>query len=99
MQDVINNTAKAACKVSIECHVSKNPLKHVKSMTVTRRIDIYHFFDYESSEPLHVKGFQEALDNMKKAEKNNILLLLIKHLEKNLQTWMNSKKRMILKDV
>lgn len=27
------------------------------------------FFDYESDEPLHVKGFQEALDNMKKAEK------------------------------
>ncbi len=69
LQDVINNTEKAACKVSIECPVSKNPLKHVKSMTVTRRIDIYHFFDYESSESLHVNGFQEALDNMKKAEK------------------------------
>ena len=43
LQDVINNTEEAACKVSIECPVSKNPLKHVKSMTVTRRIDIYHF--------------------------------------------------------
>lgn len=42
-------------------------------MTVTRRIDIYHFFDYESSEPLHVKGFQEALDNMKKAEKKQYI--------------------------
>ena len=99
LQDTINNNEKAACKVSIDCPVRKNPLKHAKSLTVTRKIEIYHFFDYESDEPLHVRGFQEALDNMKKAEKNNILLLLIKHLEKNLQTWMNSKKRIILKDV
>ena len=69
LQDTINNTEKAACKVSIDCPVRKNPLKHAKSLTVTRKIEIYHFFDYESDEPLHVKGFQEALDNMKKAEK------------------------------
>lgn len=69
LQDMINNTEKAACKVSIDCPVRKNPLKHAKSLTVTRKIEIYHFFDYESDEPLHVKGFQEALDNMKKAEK------------------------------
>ena len=69
LQDTINNTEKAACKVSIDCSVRKNPLKHAKSLTVTRKIEIYHFFDYESDEPLHVKGVQEALDNMKKAEK------------------------------
>ena len=69
LQDTINNTEKATCKVSIDCPVRKNPLKHAKSVTVTRKIEIYHFFDYESDEPLHVKGFQEALDNMKKAEK------------------------------
>lgn len=69
LQDTINNTEKAACKVSIDCPVRKNPLKHAKSLTVTRKIEIYHFFDYESDEPLYVKGFQEALDNMKKAEK------------------------------
>ena len=69
LQDTINNTEKAACKVSIDCPVRKNPLKHAKSLTVTRKIEIYHFFDYESDESLHVKGFQEALDNMKKAEK------------------------------
>lgn len=69
MQDTINNTEEASCKVSIDCPVRKNPLKHAKSLTVTRKIEIYHFFDYESDEPIHVKGFQEALDNMKKAEK------------------------------
>ena len=69
LQDAINNTEEASCKVSIDCPVRKNPLKHAKSLTVTRKIEIYHFFDYESDEPIHVKGFQEALDNMKKAEK------------------------------
>ena len=69
LQDTINNTEDASCKVSIDCPVRKNPLKHAKSLTVTRKIKIYHFFDYESDEPIHVKGFQEALDNMKKAEK------------------------------
>ena len=48
LQDTINNTEKAACKVSIDCPVRKNPLKHAKSLTVTRKIEIYHFFDYES---------------------------------------------------
>ena len=28
LQDTINNTEKAACKVSIDCPVRKNPLKH-----------------------------------------------------------------------
>lgn len=55
--------------MSIDCPVRKNPLKHAKSLTVTRKIEIYHFFDYESDEPIHIKGFQEVLDNMKKAEK------------------------------
>ena len=44
----INNTEESVCKVSIDCPVKKNPLKHAKSLTVTRKIEIYHFFDYES---------------------------------------------------
>ncbi len=68
LQDLINNTEESVCKVSIDCPVKKNPLKHAKSLTVTRKIEIYHFFDYESDEPIHVQGFQDAMDNMKKAE-------------------------------
>ena len=67
LQDLINNTEESVCKVSIDCPVKKNPLKHAKSLTVTRKIEIYHFFDYESDEPIHVQGFQDAMDNMKKA--------------------------------
>ena len=67
LQELINNTEESVCKVSIDCPVKKNPLKHAKSLTVTRKIEIYHFFDYESDEPIHVQGFQDAMDNMKKA--------------------------------
>lgn len=69
LQDLINNTEESACKVSIDCPVKKNPLKHAKSLTVTRKIEVYHFFDYESDEPIHVQGFQDTLANMKNAEK------------------------------
>ena len=68
LQDLINNTEESVCKVSIDCPVKKNPLKHAKSLNVTRKIEIYHFFDYESDEPIHVQGFQDTMDNMKKAE-------------------------------
>ncbi len=68
LQDLINNTEESVCKVSIDCPVKKNPLKHAKSLTITRKIEIYHFFDYESDELIHVQGFQDAMDNMKKAE-------------------------------
>lgn len=68
LQDLINDTEESVCKVSIDCPVKKNPLKHAKSLTVTRKIEVYHFFDYESDEPVHVQGFQDAMDNMKKAE-------------------------------
>lgn len=68
LQDTINNTEKSVCKVSIDCPVKKNPLKHAKTLTVTRKIEVYHFFDYESDEPNHVQEFQDIMDNMKKAE-------------------------------
>ena len=67
LQETINNMEESSCKVSIDCPVKKNPLKHAKSLTVTRRIEIYHFFDYESDTPIHVQNFHQAMDNMKKA--------------------------------
>lgn len=35
LQDMINSIEESVCKVSIDCHVKKNPLKHAKSLTVT----------------------------------------------------------------
>lgn len=68
LQDLINGTEQAAYKVSIDCPVKQNPLKHAKSLVVTKKIEVYHFFDYESDEEIHVKRFTEAMDNMKKAQ-------------------------------
>ena len=68
LQDCINNTEGAVCKVSIDCPVKKNPLKHAKYLSVTRKTEVYHFFDYESDESVHVQNFHDAMDNMKKAE-------------------------------
>ena len=68
LQDLINSTEASLYKVSIDC-MPKNPIKLVKSITVTRKIDIYHFFDYESGEQIHVKRFLNTMDEMKRAEK------------------------------
>lgn len=68
LQELINNTEESACKVSIDCPVKKNPLKHAKSLTVIKKVEIYHFFDYESDEPVHTQSFQDTMNNMKKAE-------------------------------
>lgn len=68
LQELINHTEESAYKVSIDCPVKKNPLKHAKSLTVTRKIEVYHFFDYESDESIHAQQFQDTMDNMKKAE-------------------------------
>lgn len=68
LQDQINNMEESVCKVSIDCPVKKNPLKHAKSLTVMRKIEVYHFFDYESDDRVYVQNFQDAMDNMKKAE-------------------------------
>lgn len=42
LQDIINHTEEAACKVSIDCPVVKNPIKHIKALTVTQKIEVYH---------------------------------------------------------
>lgn len=52
--------------MSIDCPVRKNPLKHAKSLTVTRKIEIYHFFDYESDEPLDcMGGYREDIEGLR----------------------------------
>lgn len=69
LQDMINSTEESVCKVSIDCPVKKNPLKHAKSLTVTRKIEIYHFFDYESDEPNPCARLSGRYGKLKKARK------------------------------
>ncbi|MFT3983666.1 MAG: RloB domain-containing protein [Lachnospiraceae bacterium] len=71
LQDIINNLEESAYKVSFDCPVQKNPYKRAKTLTILRtekkKVDIYHFSDYESDEPIHTQQFIETMDNMKKA--------------------------------
>ena len=67
LQDLINSTEASSYKVSID-RSPKNPIKRAKSITVTRKIEIYHFFDYESDEQIHVQRFLNTMDDMKRAE-------------------------------
>jgi len=71
LQDVINNTEQSAYKVSFDCPVQKNPYKRVKTFIILKtekgKVDIYHFSDYESDEPIHIQQFTETMDNLKKA--------------------------------
>lgn len=63
----INKCEKAEYNVSFDIQIEKNPLKRAKSLTVTGKTEIWHLSDYESDEPIHVKQFNETMDNMKAA--------------------------------
>lgn len=68
LQNKINESPEAVCKVSFDCPVQKNPLKRAKALTVTSKTEVWHISDYESAEPVHVKGFMETMDRMKEAK-------------------------------
>jgi len=63
----INAIDESVYKVSFDCSIQKNPLKRAKSLVITSKTEVYHFSDYESDEPIHVKQFTETMDNLKKA--------------------------------
>ena len=64
LQDQINNAPKAACKVSFNKQIQKDPLKRAKSLAITDKVEIWHLSDYESSDEVHVKQFIETIDRM-----------------------------------
>ena len=53
LQNTINSSGKASCKVSIDCPVQKNPLKRAKSINNTGKVEIWHLSDYESNDEVH----------------------------------------------
>ena len=65
LRDLINATPEAAFKVTMDCKIEKNPLKRAKGLIATTKTTIYHFADYESEEPVHVKQFTETMDRMR----------------------------------
>ena len=69
LQDIINNCESVHHRVSLKSKVQKDPLSYVKSVTLMPNETIYHFFDYESSEPVHTDNFKRTIDRMREAER------------------------------
>lgn len=67
LQKLVNNCAEATCTVRINAKVEKNPVKMVKSLTVSGKTTIWHLSDYESNQLVHVRQLEETMDNLKKA--------------------------------
>ena len=67
LKDRINESKEATYKVHIDCKIEKDPIKRIKGLTVTQKIEIYHICDYESEDDEHVKQFISIMDKMKKA--------------------------------
>lgn len=68
LQELINTTEDSSCNVSFDCPIQKNPIKRAKSLVITGKTEIYHISDYESADEMHVKGFQNTIDNLKDAK-------------------------------
>ncbi len=68
LQKTINKTETAKFKVDFDCKIQKDPSKRVKSLTIRGKTELYHISDYESNEPIHVKQFINAMDNLKTAK-------------------------------
>ena len=70
LQEQINNSSEARCKVSFNKQIQKDPLKRAKSLAITDKVEIWHLSDYESSDEVHVKQFTETMNRM--AETKNL---------------------------
>lgn len=68
LRDAINADPRSKVKVVCSPKVQKNPVKWVKANTnLDKRAKVFHVFDFEDEEPIHVKAFKDTLANMKKA--------------------------------
>ena len=68
LQRQINSTDNAAYGVVFNVKVEKDPVNRVKGMAILTKTDIWHFSDYESSEPEHVKQFQSTMARMEQSQ-------------------------------
>lgn len=67
LKRLINAESESRYNVVIYRKVQTSPLSFAKTVTVTSKIDITHWFDYESSEQVHVERFLRTIDELKKS--------------------------------
>lgn len=68
LQSQINNSDDFAYRAKIISKVQKDPVSYVKSYTFFTKSDVWHWFDYESAEPVHAENFKRTMDRMRQAE-------------------------------
>lgn len=64
----INVSPQAKFKVSFNRKIEKDPLSRAKGISVLGKTEIFHIFDRESEEPVHVRQFETTLRRMKEAQ-------------------------------
>jgi hypothetical protein len=69
LQKAINETSTAIYAVKFDCQIQKYPLKRAKGLTLLGKTEITHVTDRESEDAIHVKQFEDALSQMKEAER------------------------------
>ena len=65
LRDTINDTIDSKYKVVFDYKVEKDPVKRAKSLIIREETYVYHFADYESDDPVHVKQFLTTMDRLK----------------------------------
>ncbi len=63
----VNGMPEAKYRVVIDSKVQRNPLKRVKTMNILSETEVTHWVDYESNEEMHVEGFTNTIDLLKRA--------------------------------
>ncbi|MCF7944988.1 MAG: RloB family protein [Spirochaetia bacterium] len=64
----INASPQAKFKVSFDRKIEKDPLSRAKGISVLEKTEIFHIFDRESEEWVHVQQFEKTLRRMKEAQ-------------------------------
>ena len=49
LQEQINNAPEAACKVSFNKQIQKDPLKRAKSLVITDKVEIWHVEHFKTN--------------------------------------------------
>lgn len=82
LQNLINNTDEIPCKVNLETKINRSIISRAKSISAPYKVKAFHICDYESNEEVHVKQFNQVLDELKNVKKINnnmdmVIFLLI----------------------
>lgn len=93
LRDTINANEQSKYEVCIEPKVRNDPVKYVKSLSITGKTEIYHLSDYESDESMHVKRFKTTMDRLKEASSIKQVTYRFGYSNLTFDLWMILHKR------